>query len=298
MNELHTVKGTKETLIDQMQDFHYALAMIEQLKGGTAVRRPYDNLRPIIDALLREMPYMGYEHEAPFTLFRGRIANDRETLSKPSEFSFCPVEYSNSYGRCHKPKNTIFYGGTNIDTVLSELTPEVGDTVHIGIASVKSGQKATFTAIGEIDHCRRYKRPLIGNHETYELLNSILLGMSPETRTRTLLVDAFFSEFFSKPASKQRDYKLTSALADLLLETGTEEREQILDGFAYPSVAHRGGMNYVVKPDSFDGLFGWNKFIACKINNYLGFGLYDYHVYAEAVFESEDDIQWSFINKG
>ncbi|WP_215150828.1 hypothetical protein [Neptunomonas phycophila] len=45
-------------------------------------------------------------------------------------------------------------------------------------------------------------------------------------------------------------------------------------------------MNYIVNPDSFDGLFEWNKFIACKIKNYLGFGLNDYHVYIEALYES------------
>ena len=68
------------------------------------------------------------------------------------------------------------------------------------------------------------------------------------------------------------------------------------DGFAYPSVGHRGGLNYAISPSSFDTKFRWKKFFAGEIVNFLGFGLYAYKPYAESVSIEEDGtINWKEI---
>jgi len=280
-----------------MQDLQFSLAMIEQLKGGMATRTPYEKLREIIDALLREIPYQGYNIGSQLRLFRGRIKNSQNTLSTPNEFSYKPKSSSNSFGRCHSPGNTIFYGGSNLDTVLSELTPETGDTVHVGVARVKKNYQVTLTAIGEIDYIRRYNRALIGNEESIKTVNHLLSKFDDQTRARTLLVDAFFAELFSNPAYKQGDYKITASLAELILEAKNEKQPSILHGFAYPSVAHRGGMNFVITPEAFDKYFEWDQFMAFKITDYLGFGLYGRLQHATAKETKKDcEINWELMN--
>jgi hypothetical protein len=271
--ELVATPMGSQDLCNKMQYLQNALAMIEQLKGGMALRGKWDEIRTMVDALLREVPYSGYPMVSPFSLYRGRIDNDREALNFPHDFSYCPVEYSKAYGRCHRPGSTIFYGANNLNTVLSELSPEVGDTVHVGIAEVSASKKSIFTAIGEIDHVRRFNKPLLGNEEAKNILNDFLVNCDHDKRARTLLVDAYFADVFSAPACKEKDYKVTSALSDLILGA-SYDGVQILDGFSYPSVGHRGGLNFVVRPESFDEKFEWSKFTTLEVTNNLGFGLY------------------------
>jgi hypothetical protein len=68
-----------------------------------------------------------------------------------------------------------------------------------------------------------------------------------------IVVDAFLSDAFIAPALGKRDYKLTNALSDIILADKVNG-EQICEGFAYPSVAHRGGLNFALEGDCFDGL--------------------------------------------
>ena len=192
----------------------------------------------------------------------------------------------------------MFYGSTNSETVLTELTPEIGDKIHIGVTATNPDKPPRVTAIGEIDYSRRYGRPLIGNLSTYKIQNELLIRLKEQDQNRhlrVLLVDAYFTDIFSKPAYKERDYKVTSCLSELLLniEINVDGRDITQDGFAYPSVAHRGGLNYAIAPSSFDEKFRWEKFISGEIVNYFGFGLYALKQNAEAdTFEADGTINW------
>lgn len=279
------VMATSESLIDTCQRLGFAAAMIEQLRGGSIHRAPLKQVSEMMDALLRGIPYAGYQLSAEFRAMRGRITKQSEgekLFELSSEFSYRPAQHSHDFGRCHQPGTTIFYGALNLDTVIAEIAPEVGDRVHVGVAKVRAGQQLCVTAIGEIDHVRRYGGPLVGNAETTTLLNQLLDSFPEEQKVRALLVDAFFADLFSQPAQKQRDYKATSALASLLLEAQAAGKE-VLDGFYYPSVAHRGGLNVAIRPDKFDALLEWEHFMCFEITDYLGFGLYGRRQIASAM---------------
>lgn len=297
---VYTIKASSQNLIESVQSLEVTVAMIEQIRGGMATRAPFTHVQELVDALLRNVPYAGYSlggaDRPPFRVFRGRIENSRSTLSAPSEFSYRPVEHSQTLGRCHQPGTTVFYGASNLDTVLAELLPEIGDTVHVGVASAKPGTSLTFTAIGEIDNYRRYGRAVLGNEEFSRFQESMLNQMEDEQRIRAILVDAFFSDQFAQPASKPRDYKITAALAELILDA-QNDGNRFLDGFAYPSVAHRGGINCAIRPDSFDSKMNWEQFMAFKITNFLGFGLYGRRQHATAASVNSDGaIEWKEID--
>lgn len=293
--KLQAVTANSQTIIERMQNYQFALAMIEQLRGGLAIRTPFKKLTEIMDALLREIPYQAYQLNQDFYIFRGRIDNSIKSFNKANDFSYCPKSKSNYFGRCHSPGNTIFYGANNIDTVLSELTPEIGDTVHVGVAKVKMKSFVNITTIGEIDHLRRYNTPMFGPMSSADAINSFFKKYNDQQKLRAWLVDAFFTEIFSKPASKQRDYKITATLSELILEAKDTDKHLSLGGFAYPSVAHRGGMNFVIIPEVFDQHFEWKHFMTLKIADYLGFGLYGRTQTLKA--EKEDNKQTIAWNK-
>jgi hypothetical protein len=289
-----TIVATAKELIEKARDPGFAIAMIEQLQGGMTHRLPIERLIELIDALLRDIPYLGYP-QRNLRLLRGRI-DSRITLDRQNEFSFLPVEKSHSYGRCHRPGKSVFYGASNLDTVLSELLPEVGDKVHVGTIRLKPEAEIILTAIGEIDYVRRYDRAWAGNERSTQLIKDTIKSYGETQKLRALLIDAFFSEQFSRPAAKQRDYKITSALSELLLEGQTSEQKYVQDGFAYPSVAHRGGINFAIRPSSITEHFEWEQFDAYEVTELFGFGLYRIRKYATSTkTEADGQISWSMI---
>jgi hypothetical protein len=296
-SDVYAVNVAFPELIDTTQQVPLALAMIEQLRGGTAQRAPLPQLNVMIDSLLRGVPYLGYEMSSGFHVFRGRIDNAVDRFDTPGEFSYRPLAISREYGRCHRPGTTIFYGASNLETVLSELAPEVGDRVHVGVARVRKEQSIWMTAISEIDFVRRYGRPLIGSDNDAKQLQAILRAAGDAERVRMLLVDAFFADLFAQPASKPRDYKATSMLASLLLKARNNDTTRSLDGFAYPSVAHRGGLNFAIRPDRFDSVMEWEHFMVFEVTDYLGFGLYGQRQTTKASKVKAGHIEWEAVNE-
>jgi hypothetical protein len=270
-----------EELAKQVQgDPQVALAMIEQIRGGAARRIPIEALKEIMAALLHGMPYVGYKLKKSDTkFFRGRRVQPTYLPEKPSEIGHRRPDEVKEYGRCHWPGTSMFYCSSNLDTVLTELAPEVGERICVGAASVKESREIAVSAIGEIDSSRRYGRPVIGNQDSYRLLNQTLKQIRDRDsnhHVRILVTDAFFAELFALPARKQYEYRPTSVLANLLFKS------PLFDGFAYPSVEHRGGINYAIRPEKFDELMEWDEFLAIDVVASFGFGLYGASVRARA----------------
>jgi hypothetical protein len=278
-------------------DAQVALAMIEQIRGGAARRIPIEPLQEIMTALLQGMPYVGYKLKKSDTrFFRGRKVAPTELLANSSEIGYRRPDQVKEYGRCHCPGTSMFYCSSNLETVLAELAPEIGERVCVGVASVKDSCELTVSAIGEIDSSRRYGRPIIGNQESYQFLNEVLKNIRARQtgqHMRILVTDAFFAELFAQPARKQYEYRPTSVLTDLLLKI------PILDGFAYPSVEHRGGINYAIRPEKFDELMEWDEFMAIDVVASFGFGIYGAPIQAKATTtDVNGKIDWKKIVDG
>ena len=92
-----------------------------------------------------------------------------------------------------------------------------------------------------------------------------------------MVTDAFFADLFAQPARKQHEYRPTSVLADLIF--GMPDG---FDGLAYPSVEHRGRINYAIRPESFDEHLEWEEFAAMDVTKYHGFGFYEWRESAKA----------------
>ena len=277
-----------DDIVQSARSIQVALALIEQLRGGSALRLPYDNVKKIVDALLRDVPFVGYSLPE-LSVFRAFVG-DSQLPANASRFSYKPLALGSSWGRCNRVGTTVFYGALNEDTVFSELGPEIGDTFYIGKARLKKDSSISLTCIGEIDHIRRYGLPLVGDEQAKQWLAGVMSQRPLESNVRTELVDAFFADMFSQTAFRAKDYKISSALSEILFEPGQ------LDGFAYPSVAHRGGLNVAIRPQAFDEKFEWEGFEALRVVDYLGFGLYARAPIARAVGAAPDgSLEWQAV---
>lgn len=224
-------------------------------------------------------------------IFRGRISNDTKLFENVSQLSNRRGEDIKDYGRCHRPSTSVFYGANNLDTVLSELSPEIGDRVHIAVARPRKSSRVILTAIGEIEHVRRYGRALIGNDESRKIFQTFLDDIKSDAALQMLVLDAFMSELFIRPADRWSDYKATSALSDILFSA--KQGDLAVDGFAYPSVAHRGGINFAIPGARFSERMEIYDCMAFEITDYLGFGIYGRTKYATSKAVAEDGtIDW------
>lgn len=275
--------------------FQAVLALTEQLAGGSRLRLPWPQIRQILDDLTEGHFWLGYPMPADWGIFRGRIENNTKLFDNVSHLSYRKSEDIKDYGRCHQPTVSIFYGANNLDTVLSELSPEIGDRIHVAVAKPIKSEEVVLTAIGEIEHVRRYGRALIGNDESRSIIQKFLDNIKSETDLKALFLDAFMSDLFVTPASQWSDYKATSALSDIIL-SAEREGKPILDGFAYPSVAHRGGMNFAIRGARFAEHMKIYQCMAFEITDYLGFGIYGRTQYAKSKAVAEDGtIEWESI---
>lgn len=275
--------------------FQAVLSLTEQLTGGSRLRLPWPQIRQILDDLTEGHFWLGYPMPVDWNIFRGRIENDTELFDNVIHLSNRKAEDIKDYGRCHQPSVPIFYGANNLDTVLSELSPDIGDHVHVAVAKPRISKKVVVTAIGEIEHVRRYGRALIGNDESRSMIQNFLDNIKSEADLKALFLDAFMSDLFVTPARRRSDYKATSALSDIIL-SAEKEGKPILDGFAYPSVAHRGGMNFAIRGARFAQHMEIHHCMAFEITDYLGFGIYGRKQYAKSKTVAEDGtIEWESI---
>lgn len=269
------------------------VALTEILIGGGQYSLTWEKIRESLDELTNNHLSIRYPMTTPWTIFRGRIDNKTELFDNISQLSNRNASDITDYGRCHSPNVSIFYGANNIETVLSELKPDIGDLVHIVRATPKINEQVILTVIGELDHVRRYDKGIIGDNVDIESLQEIVKNITDEDNFKKIFIDAFLSELFIKSANQKRDYKATSALSDILFSKQIATNQYEIDSLAYPSVAHRGGINFAIRCSSFVQKMQIDKCLTYKITDYVGYGIYGWHINAESkTIDNEGKINW------
>lgn len=209
------------------------------------------------------------------TLFRARYLKDPASpFSKPSDLMAPPVEAIKAYGRCNYPNQSVFYGANNIPTMFAEMRASKGD--HFQYFELKTLKQSSIRVgfVGLIDHYRRYgSSPAffgVQHEEIEDTIKSIQSSLSQDEWKKLLLVDAFLSDWFRRKIgpSDNIDYNLTAAFTNFHFE-------QPVDALVYPSVAHLGGWNIAIKPSVSLEKFTIVTGGIYKLNEDLGYGLYN-----------------------
>lgn len=256
-----------------------ALLLIANLKGGGCYSLSWPDIRGVLTQLLQQRWWLRHGMNHNWTVYRGRETNNAQFFSNVRDLSYRQAEHIKDYGRCHNPitsTKSIFYCANNVLTVLSEISPDIGEYVHVVEAKQKAAETVWLTMIGGLDYYRRYGHPNpLFDDEKKEVKNAYQdfeKNFKPDSDAdlKQIVVDAFLSEVFISPAHRQRDYKITSAMADMIFSN----KDHAHDALAYPSVAHRGGMNFAILADRFADKMTITKCEVLEITGYLGFGMY------------------------
>lgn len=108
-----------------------ALALIEQLQGGSRLRLNWTEIRLILDQLTNGHFWIGYPLPSGYAMFRGRV-NAADRFENIRQLSFRPSEDVRDYGRCHRPGLSVFYGSNNLE-IYRFFVLEITDCLGFGI---------------------------------------------------------------------------------------------------------------------------------------------------------------------
>lgn len=224
-----------------------ALGIIEQLRGGAKSRVSYDQIRLMVSVLMsasaRYGVYTPYSipKELPIHRVR-RLESKGEWFRSIADLGPTPSDKTPAYGRCHQPRRPVGYWSLYEDVALAEVRAELNEQYVISTFKMPKGSR--FVPIGDFDYYRRVRRTYLGDalEQSGKVYGEIL---TREDQAIFSLFDAFLADEFIKPAMTQTDYKITSAIADVLFNCDLKLGK--IDGIVYPSVAFREGTNFAIR---------------------------------------------------
>ena len=213
-----------------------------------------------------------------FEIVRSRSTQRGLDFEHASQMGYPPAQRV-KLGRCNFEGQSILYGSSNVETSFLEIGfNEQEPCAVIAQFRLKHGAKLTLRPIGELDHCRRYRRSRLGTPGAAEQLGKLLDDLEHYDQTTRWYVDAYLADFFSRirnDTDERNLYEVTSRIASALL------MEEHVDGLIYPSVKHAGGLNFAIKPNVFDERFEIVKYALTATVYEHGYGLFEYFVHAE-----------------
>ena len=267
------------------------LSIIEQLRGGAKSRLHYAQIREIMSAWAKDGVYQTYSIPAELSVHRARRLENKKWFEFVDDLGPPPPEKTITYGRCHQPQHPLCYCSLYEDAALAEVNAELGE--HYVISTFTMPKDIRLIPVGELDYFRRTGRTYIG-HETPQSAKPYEEALRENDWHVTALIDAFLADEFIKPAITQMDYKITSALSDVLLNGDLNPRTPI-DAIVYPSVVFREGINFAILPEPYKSKM---KLVEAdtkimKISDVLGYGIFKVRLLASLKSVSSDGrLKW------
>jgi hypothetical protein len=206
---------------------------------------PYDHIRSLISVLANLNVYQTYSLPEELPVHRARPLEGKTWFMSEGDLGPPPPKNTIHYGRCHQPNHPLCYCSLYEDTALAEVGAKLGE--HYALSTFKMPKDSILVPVGELDYFRRTGQTYIG-HETSQSAKPYKEALAKEDGIVSALIDAFLADEFIKPARAQTDYKITSAISDILLN-GDLSPHTPIDAIIYPSVAFREGRNFAILPE-------------------------------------------------
>jgi len=169
-----------------------------------------------------------------------------------------PEEYVRKYGRANMKNQSVLYATFDYITALSEMRPEINDTITVSYWKLKSDYDLCVTPIFN----NSTKDGIVHNELSLRariLANKRLKQYDENIRKQIEIILQFIADVFSKEVEDGNhfDYYLSSHYANRLLY---EFENGKLDAILYPSVRQSLTLsNIALKPEIFDKYYELEK---------------------------------------
>ena len=273
-----------------------ALGIIEQLRGGAKNRLSYDQIRLMISILMKTSSrygvYQSYSMPTDLSVVRVRpLESSGEYYKLKEDLGPPPPDKTLGFGRCHQPGRPVGYWSLYEDTALAEVRAELGQQYLVSTFAIPKG--SLLVPVGEFDYFRRTGQTYLGTAVEQSAKNYNALLDRADWHLFALF-DAFLADEFIRPAMNQTDYKITSAIADILFNCDLELGN--IDAIFYPSVAFREGTNFAVRGELFKSKMkpfpAQTKIV--QVTDVFGYGIFNCRVLTTLKSVNPDgNISWT-----
>lgn len=238
---------------------------IQRLLGLDLQKVSQDYVRKLIRDLLGRHGYITRPLNIQNPIAYGvRINNGLELFENTSDLWYPPAKYVKR-GRCNEPEEPVFYFSDSEDTAVIEKAPKDGDILTVltcELADVKNLPLVMHLGINE--HTAVMNPRYGGTPPDQDEKQKAFIQQEGLSKTNPIIHKFLTGEFLKEvPEDSEDEYKITSAIADILInepETLTEDGLQVVDnqvdGIAYPSIAsHTFGANVALRAEAADQLY-------------------------------------------
>jgi len=166
-------------------------------------------------------------------------------------------------GRANRERQPIFYLSVDDGVALNEIKAAVGDVCTILECRARNNATPLLMPIRIHEMARKHNARIGGDFPEPAIRIEELLENDPECIRKHKMIEDFIAEEFLKVVDEGQEdlYKPTIAIAELLLNFGTDE--QPIDGIAYPSIACEGiNANLALLPEAFHRIY---EPVACRV---------------------------------
>ena len=234
------------------------MEVIDKLNSLDLEKAQLLEITKLVD-LLKPLRLLGLEVPKGHSIYRAR-PTEAEAFSTSSELSYNPNP--KSFGRCHYPGQSIFYGSIASETINYPIITNLAETSLIFRNKLPDVGKFQMT-VGKWIVEKPFQVAAIVSDSVFAGKNQSLLNLSnsyndfiessPEYQ-ETKFIAEYLAEQFSKGDIKNDfEYKLTAAICNKIYSNK-------INGILYPSVRTQGdGFNIAIAPQIVDSslkLFG------------------------------------------
>lgn len=233
-----TIKETNSTLkelnsIDPLNEYAYESALLAFLKLGG-------------------LPILTYDLPSDIVFFRTRTHENFVLFPKISSISIAPKKFVESFARCNRPFQNVFYCSEDRPTSYMELidnwsvTHKPGDKIYVTIGEWEIKKKLEVIIITCPD---KSKRTSVYDKEHGPALDTFINSEEGENKESLIIFYQYLFDLFRKPAKKDSlPYIITTAYCNASLMQSSST-----NGIYYPSVPFEGnGINLAIRNSFFN----------------------------------------------
>ncbi|MCV6622001.1 MAG: RES domain-containing protein [Cellvibrionaceae bacterium] len=255
---------------------------------------PREYLPSIVSRMVKDLPGISFDiTDTSIEFFRGRKIENVPKYNCIHEILAPPPKKVTTYQRCNLIEQSILYTASNIPTALLEINANTTDRVQFVVQHLNENSSLKVGCVGLLDYVRRFGvAPHIFNtldDRLESVINGIKQNVGKDIWQKALLFDAFIADWFSRPVDSSYEsgyeYALTALYSNIMFRSG-------IDVIAYPSVGHKGGWNFALKPEIASEKITPVGVFIYEITENLGYGLVNASVKAEAKRLNNGAIEW------
>jgi hypothetical protein len=241
----------------------YIESALKEIKLRDFSNHSFDQMKKIVNDYLGSTPVMETTFKTGNFLARARTKKDNVPFNRFSKITIRDKQFVKSYGRAHRPDQSIFYCSTNYPIAIREATQWHKNDIGTLISRYISGDYNPHVICVTVSIWKVIKdlklaslflnqdamsaNPVVKHFGNKTINDNINNWDKRVVKSKNLILEFFSNEFAKKEIRSDKDYLLSAYYSNEIYLAAAR-----LDGVTYPTVAlEYKGENMAITQDAY-----------------------------------------------